>query len=73
MRLNITLDFFFLDFNNSTLLHTFSTMWAFLCGHHQVLEKLHIKKNSQFFPLKIRDFGKTMTTHIHFTFLDHIG
>ena len=39
---------FFLDFNNSTLPHTFSTMWAFLCGHHQVLEKLHIKKPSVF-------------------------
>lgn len=40
--------FFFLDFNNITLPHTFSTMWAFLCSHHQVLEKLHIKKTVSF-------------------------
>lgn len=43
MSLNITLDFFFLILTTA-LYHTLFQ----LCGHHKVLEKLHITKTVSF-------------------------
>jgi len=68
-EIEYNLRLFFSSILTTALYHTLFQ----LCGPFFVVIikfwKNFTLKKSQFFPLKIRDFGKTMTTRIHFTFL----